>query len=434
MHYFSFFLLLSISTALAQNWQALPSLPEPVTNNAVTQARVADSIFIYTFAGLDETKIWSGIHLKAWRLRLGDTAWLPLPSVPDPNGGKIAAAASTVKEKIYLIGGYHVASNGNEISSKKVHRFDPAANTWLPDGADIPVPIDDQVQAVWRDSLIFVVTGWSNSTNVTNVQIYNPATDSWTAGTPVPNLSNYKVFGGSGIIIGDTLYYAGGARTGSNFPATSFFRKGYIHPDDPSQIDWTGATEPLAQGYRMACVKLLGQAAWIGGSDVTYNYNGIAYDGSGGVPALDRVTLYQPAFGSLGQVSGDQIPPVMDLRGAGQISPTEVVLAGGMGPNQQVSDKAWLIDLQYIVPSKEAEDNLKPDFRIFPNPTTKDFTLQTSTWVQADLFDLTGKNLASKSGSGALHFEIADLPAGLYFLKINPKDGPLGVLKLVLSQ
>jgi hypothetical protein len=424
------FVFLFSSTALsAQNWISLTPLPEPVTNNAVTQARVGDSLYIYSFTGLDKTKIWSGIHLKAWRLAFGDTDWQALPPVPDPAGGKIAAAASTVKGKIYLIGGYHVAANGTEISSRKVHRFDPATNAWLSDGADIPVPIDDQVQAVWRDSLIFVVTGWSNSTNVPNVQLYNPGTDTWAVGTPVPNLVNYKVFGGSGTIIGDTLYYAGGARTGSNFPATTFFRKGYIHPDDPTQIDWSGATEPLAQGYRMACLDLFGQAAWLGGSDVTYNYNGIAYNGSGGVPALDRVTLYDPATGRSEQYLNQLISPSMDLRGAAKILPALFVLAGGMGPNQTVSDQVRLYNFFQLLPAKQPEPAFT--YRVYPNPASEVLNLETPEPVTAVLFDVYGKKCGTASGSGLLRISVHHLPAGVYFLEMRAGSGSTIMKKIV---
>ena len=169
-------------------------MPERVSNNAVVAAKVNGQSFVYSFCGIDSTKIWSGIHLKAWRYDVEAKKWESLPEVPDPNGGKIAASANVVNGKIYIIGGYHVASNGSETSSDKVHVFDPVTNAWLPDAAPIPVPIDDQVQVVWRDSLIYVVTGWSNTTNVTEVQIFNPATNEWSAGTPVPNQNDYKVF------------------------------------------------------------------------------------------------------------------------------------------------------------------------------------------------------------------------------------------------
>ena len=151
------------------------------------------------FAGIDETKAYSGIHKKAFRYNTQTQIWDEIAELPSGNG-RIAAGASLVKNKIYIIGGYHVASNYNEVSSNKVHVFDPESNTYEADGTPIPLAIDDQVQAVWRDSLIYVISGWSNTANVANVQIYNPSSDTWSNGTSLPNSSNYKVFGGSGSI------------------------------------------------------------------------------------------------------------------------------------------------------------------------------------------------------------------------------------------
>ena len=199
-------LFLLSSLVLKAQYIELAMMPERVSNNAVVGATVNGKSFVYSFCGIDSTKIWSGIHLKAWRLDVEANTWETLPDVPDPNGGKIAASANIVDGKIYLIGGYHIAQNGGEVSSNKVHVFDTETNTWLPDAAPIPVPIDDQVQVVWKDSLIYVVTGWSNTTNVTDVQIFNPSLNEWLVGTSVPNQQDYRVFGGAGVIIEDTIF------------------------------------------------------------------------------------------------------------------------------------------------------------------------------------------------------------------------------------
>ena len=133
---------ISISASAQQPYYTeLPPLPEAVTNNAVVGAIVNDTPYVYSFCGLDSTKLWSGIHLKAWRHNLLSGEWRALPPVPDPAGGKIAAAASYVQGLIYVVGGYHVAANGNETSSNKVHRFDPVANQWLSDAAPLPKAI-----------------------------------------------------------------------------------------------------------------------------------------------------------------------------------------------------------------------------------------------------------------------------------------------------
>ena len=92
-------------------------------------------------------------------------------------------------------------NNGNEITSPAIHRFNVTTNDYLADGALVPVPVDDHVQAIWRDSLIYLITGWSNTTNVPNVQFYSPENNNWQAATSIPNNHSYKSFGASGTII-----------------------------------------------------------------------------------------------------------------------------------------------------------------------------------------------------------------------------------------
>ncbi|MEZ4950536.1 MAG: hypothetical protein R2784_14295 [Saprospiraceae bacterium] len=45
------------------------------------------------------------------------------------------------------------------------------------------------------------------------------------SGTPVPNNNQYKAFGASGGIYGDTIIYIGGASIGNNFPIAPYIRK-----------------------------------------------------------------------------------------------------------------------------------------------------------------------------------------------------------------
>ncbi|MEO6038357.1 MAG: hypothetical protein ABIQ93_08090 [Saprospiraceae bacterium] len=396
-------------------YSELPPIPEAVTNNAVVAAVVNDMPYVYSFCGLDSTKLWSGIHLKAWRLNLLSNEWQSLPPVPDPAGGRIAAAASLLKGLIYVVGGYHVAENANESSSAKVHRFDPVANTWLTDAAPLPKAIDDQVQAVWRDSLLFVVAGWSNIQNVPYVQIYNPASDTWQTGTALPNNNNFKAFGASGLIVGDTLYYCGGAGNGANFAATSTLRKGYIHPDNPSTITWSSTTLAEARGYRMAAAVMAGHPVWVGGSAKTYNYDALAYDGSGGVPALTRLLDYDRNTGVLSAISDTLLlPPLMDLRGAAQISPNFFVTVGGMGKEQEVLNKVYGFHWAYTVTAQEP--NAEVAVEVFPNPADEFLQVEAKEAISVSLSDLPGGVLLRQTGLGSVRLFTANLPAGLYFL------------------
>jgi N-acetylneuraminic acid mutarotase len=422
--------LLSFSSCAQQiSWEELAPMPEAVSNNAVTEATVDGVPHVFSFAGIDTTKDWFGIHLRSFRYNVSTNNWETIDPLPDPNGGKIAAGASTVKNKIYIIGGYHVASNYSETSSAKVHIYDPETNTYLPDGAPIPVAIDDQVQAVWRDSLIYVITGWSNTGNVADVQIYNPETDVWAAGTSLPNNSNWKVFGGSGTIIGDTIYYAGGAKSIGNFPATTFFRKGYIDPDNPTQITWEGDINIAALGYRMAASHYEGKALWFGGSDITYNFNGIAYNGSGGVHPNERISYYDPATGVLSPLL-EYFIPVMDLRGVAKVSPNQYIIAGGMKENQIVTDRTLRVTINNL---NKLEPVALPKIKISPNPADQLINLDKNGTFDIQISDLQG-NIVYEAKESGNEINIRILPNGAYILSVMEQGKISAVGKFVVGR
>lgn len=397
------------------SWSELKNMPEAVSNNAVTAAVVEGAPYVYSFGGIDSTKLYSGIHLRSYRLNVPGNMWESIQPLPDTLG-KIAMAAGTVKNKIYITGGYYVLSNGTELSSNKVHVFDPAANSYLPDAAPLPVPVDDHVQAVWRDSLIYVISGWSNNNNVSNVQIYNPATNEWAIGTPVPNNTNYKVFGASGVIIGDTIYYAGGAKFGFAFPLVGFFRKGVINPSNPYQITWLGNENPIATGYRMAAGSYENNAFWVGGSLVSYNYNGIAYNGSGGVPPLDRMLTYTSDNGTLTADFG-VLPPVMDLRGLAKIAPNRFIIAGGMTGNQKVNNKTILLTDESYTNLHTAANNQQLTF--YPNPANKLLVFESCLPVTVCLYNAEGNCVWNQQVYNRHEADVSALPAGLYTVSVH---------------
>lgn len=417
------------------NWEELPLMPERVANNAVTAAVVDGVPYVYSFSGIDSTKSCDGDHLRSFRFNVLEETWETIEPLPDDLGGKIAAGASVVKDKIYIIGGYHLASNCGETSSLKTHIYDPLTSAYLPDGAPLLTAIDDQVQAVWRDSLIYVITGWSNTTNVRDVQIYNPSEDTWTQGTIVPNSNNWKVFGASGCIVGDTIYYAGGARLGFNFPASNFFRKGIINPENPAEIEWVGEIDPLAKGYRMGATVFEGSPLWIGGADITYNFDGIAYNGSGGVPALDRITFYDPEDGQLNQIFG-LIPAIMDLRGVGKIDENTFLIAGGMINNQQVTNKVYKLTIDRLTSARELNSPKSIDLVPTPNPAQQSirFDLPLNVY-QFEIFNSNGTVVQSGGFDGQSALTLKSGLQGAYWIRIMLQDGSLiGTTKFIVQK
>ncbi len=367
--YFIALYLLSLS-AFSQAYESfvVDPMPEGVSNNAVVGATVNDTFYVYSFAGIDNSKLWSGIHLRSYRYNTVSGIWDTLSDLPDTLG-KIAAGASLVGDTIYIIGGYYVYQNGNEATSAHVHRFNIKTNSYMSDGAPMPVPVDDQVQVVYKDSLIILATGWSNVTNVPDVQVYDPHSNSWTAATSMPNTNSYKSFGASGAIVGDTIFYFGGAQSSGSFPPQFGLRKGVIDPSDPSQISWSFDYFDMAvRGYRMASFSTEdGYVHWIGGSYQTYNYNGFAYNGSGGVPPIDRNLIFEPQTGRWEEEYSYSYP--MDLRGIAQQNDSILFLAGGMGPNQQVSDSCWRLELRPFQFNSISDKILDLQLTIYPNPS-----------------------------------------------------------------
>src|SRR5574343_246126 len=343
-------------------------MPEAVSNNAVTMANVNGVPHLFSFGGIDESKLQSGIHLRSYRYNTASNQWEQIPDLPDLNG-KIAAAASTVKNKVYIIGGYHVAANGSETSSNKVHIYDPEMNTYLPDGEVTILPIDDHVQAVWRDSLIYVL---------------------------------------------------GGASTAMNFPAQSFLRKGIIDPLNPSAITWTQPITIQPQYRGVTTTDGSSGLYFLGGSGTTYNYNGIAYNGSGGVNPLEDyyfLDAQQPV-----NWFSDQITLPMDLRGNGEYSAGVKYLAGGMESNQLVSNKTLKIEINSILGNSEFKsDNI---IAIYPNPFSDElFVYATNadpTEFHFHLFSVDGKDLF-EGDLADLNKQLRALNQGNYILKIYSK-------------
>lgn len=401
------------------NITEVASMPMQISNNAVAEGWSNDTAYVYSFGGIDATKIWSGISKKSFRYNTVTDIWDTIPDLPNTNA-VIAAGASYVDSIIYIMGGYQVLSNGNEISSNIVNRYNPRTNTYLSDGAPIPLAIDDHVQAVWNDSLIYLITGWSNTGNVPNVQIYDPANDNWLTGSPVPNNNTYKAFGASGVIIGNTIYYHGGASTSFNFPGQSNLRIGMINPTSPTQISWSFQTTSFIT-YRAVCTDAFGYAHWLGGSEITYNYDGIAYNGSGGVPTKStNLNWINNTFDTVITNGGSLL---MDLRGIANINTDLKYIAGGMNNGQQVSNKTFKIQFSTTT---SVNENITRIFNLFPNPTSEQITIvfeaQEKRIIQ--LTDILGNEiLRIENNELSLQLDASNYPKGVYFIKVESDKG-----------
>ncbi len=328
-------LLVTFQLAFAQSrW-----LPEPVTNNAVVALQKNGSSVFYSFYGLDSTKTWSGVHNKIFRFDPVTGLSFTIGKLPDI--GRLAASASAIDNKAYLVGGYAVFKSGKEKSSDRLFIFDPTTEMVI-QGANLPLRIDDHVQGVWRNKLLYVISGWSDSLNVNTVQVYNPKIDQWALATGLPNEAEAKVFGGCGTIAGDTIYMLGGATFAKYYPPSQTFYKGVIDVNNPLHITWINAGQyPGEHRYRSAALVRGNRIYFIGGSDKTYNYTGISYAEQKPIAPNSTNLLYDQLTGKF--TVQETINRVMDLRGAILDAKGNMYTMGGMLPGQKVSKEVRLI-------------------------------------------------------------------------------------------
>lgn len=344
-------LLGSAGLAAAADWQDHAPLPAPLTNNAVTTHAIAGTTFVYTFMGIDSTKVWSGITTGAARLNTVTNVWETLPDVP-VSLGRIAASAVTLGDSIYVIGGYRVAETGEETTVRQVNVFDPVAKVWRDNAAIVPRRVDDMVAATWNDTHIVLVSGWSTQTNVTDVQFWEKATNTWSAATPIPG---FGTFGAVGGICGDRIVYMDGVADTAffGFDLVNRVLVGTIDPQDPLAVVWEDrGPHAGAPVYRGASWNLPGDDDRIlvaGGTDNPYNFDGIGYDGNPSEP-LGQVFSYHVPTGTM-VFHADKPVPTMDHRG---FPPADgrLFVVGGMEGGQIVTDRvsSWLPDPVTLAP------------------------------------------------------------------------------------
>ncbi|MEJ2240594.1 MAG: kelch repeat-containing protein, partial [Candidatus Bathyarchaeota archaeon] len=148
---------------------------------------------------------------------------------PIPNSVNYHTSA-VVDKKIYVMGGA-VNVNLNQI-------YDVETDTWS-SGAPLPIGVDSAATGVITgtnaSNRIYVIGGKQNLDAVKLNQVYDPETDTWTSGKPMPTAR----YGLGVAVIDDTLYAIGGREGWISWPISAANEKytpaGYI-PEFPS---WT---------------------------------------------------------------------------------------------------------------------------------------------------------------------------------------------------
>jgi N-acetylneuraminic acid mutarotase/predicted GH43/DUF377 family glycosyl hydrolase len=129
-------------------------------------------------------------------------------SLPDMLYERVAATASILDSKIYVLGGFHQSNKGGIIG--KTEMYDPGINRWT-ELKEMPIPVVNHISVVY-DNKILVFGGDTGTISVNksygicNIQEYDPSTDTWRIMQSMPfNRANM-----TGQRIGNYVYLIGG--------------------------------------------------------------------------------------------------------------------------------------------------------------------------------------------------------------------------------
>lgn len=78
------------------------------------------------------------------------------------------------------------------------------------------------------------------------------------------------------------------------------------------------------------------------------------------------------------------------------------------------------------------ENRSERDFEIFPNPASERINLQSDLGISAvEMTDVRGKSVKLQPAFGSENFDVSDLPAGVYLIRVVFSDRSYGVRKLI---
>lgn len=323
-------------------WTRASALPLPLANNAVAAWDGDGGCTILTAMGIGEGRAAADITARAYTLRPGDDAWTEIPDVP-ASVPRIAASAVAIGGRFYVLGGYSVSPGGAEASTTEVHVYDPE-DGWST-GVPLATAIDDAVAVAWRDRYIVVVSGWSDTAPVADVQIYDAQEDEWQAATAFPGS---PVFGHAGALAGDSLVIVDGVASGvTGFSLVSQAWLGVLDADQPTEIAWTQLEpHPGPPRYRAAGGAVGERVVIHGGTDDPYNFDGLSYDTGEPSPPLASSVVYDVGAGAW-LTDATDLPPdkpeaTMDHRGLVSCGGA-LYTVGGMRGGPAVTKEVWAL-------------------------------------------------------------------------------------------
>jgi len=204
----------------------LPDLPEA---RAAGGLAYLDGV-LHFFGGTNRARDReTGEH---WALDLADAGagWTARAPLPDPRNH---LGTAVIDGRIYVVGG-QTGQDQASTSRSELDVYDPATDTWTRK-ASLPIPLSHTVATPLDGRLVVMAGQTAYNQSSASVFLYDPATDRWATASPLPA----PRFAGVAATVGRTLFYLGGSGATTTYRGTPAF-------DPPSTTTPTQPAPPPA--------------------------------------------------------------------------------------------------------------------------------------------------------------------------------------------
>lgn len=410
---FIIFLILTFfqfSFSQEEEWEVfnLSNLPVPLAHNTIVEARVTNQNFVYSFSGVKDSLHPSNICDTIFKYNVLSDSWSSLNFNYD-SLKTVGRKAVFTNNRIYLFGGYYFDGT-NQLNDERTLIFNPFQDTLELSGANMPNPVQGQVTAVWRDSLIFNIGGLLDNGNFsTKVQLYDPFFNSWEEAEELPNNDFFKSQGAGGYILEDTIYLLGGI-SGDFVPsAKDYIRKGVINPDDPLDIDWSfESSDPSAESFGANCSGFADKIFLFGGSFVGHDF--YLNDTIDSLDVIPRSQFFN-YFVRLEEISTQNVDqPYNAVYGIAKMGGGNWITTGGVDTSGVITSRTLLLSNKDFSSISEAVQ--PPVFDVIDGNDY--FIVQTENTGNISVYDLSGRLvLESFKGLSDLYISKSDLVNGM---------------------
>ena len=248
------------------------------------------------------------------------TAWTQLPAYPDAYGqdaygdepAQNVAAYDPDNGKLYTVGGVGDNLNGDVTGEM----YDPATKVWAPI-APMPYGVYSAT-GQFIDGKLYVFGGYSGCCLIgikipPALQIYNPATNTWSTGSPPPGYT--LSYSPASAVLDGQLYVVSGYGS---------YREAFRY--DPGTNIWTQIASYPLPVYGLACGGVAGELVCAGGLDGAHKTYNSTY-------------IYNPATNTWTQ--GASLPA--DLWGMGYAAANgQLLVSGGVTDDStEVTNQGW---------------------------------------------------------------------------------------------